>query len=163
VPELRVLNKTTQYEPPLAIVFQASGHTAARSISIRGLNPCDDYVIKLFYYLPSPSPWRIAIYGDLATVLTTTETVTTTATATKVVTSTATVEKTTTATVEKTTTVTITETRAEEHTATVTYTVTDVEVVREVDFRSVVLAFLGVAMLGVSLIIFIISEKRRRV
>jgi len=36
-------------------------------------------------------------------------------------------------------------------------------VVREVDFRSVVLAFLGVAMLGVSLIIFIVSEKRRRV
>jgi hypothetical protein len=176
VPELRVLNKTTQYEPPLAVVavkstmvrnmtayFQASGYTAARSISIRGLNPCDDYVIKLFYYLPSPSPWRIAIYGDLATVLTTTETVTTTATATKVVTSTATVEKTTTATVEKTTTVTITETRVEEHTATVTHTVTGVEVVREVDFRSVVLAFLGVAMLGVSLIIFIISEKRRRV
>jgi hypothetical protein len=168
VPELRVLNKTTQYEPPLAVVavkstmvrnmtayFQASGYTAARSISIRGLNPCDDYVIKLFYYLPSPSPWRIAIYGDLATVLTTTETVTTTATATKVVTSTV--------TVEKTTTVTITETKAEDHTATVTYTVTGVEVVREVDFRSVVLAFLGVAMLGVSLIIFIVSEKRRRV
>jgi hypothetical protein len=168
VPELRVLNKTTRYEPPLAVVavkstmvlnltayFQASGYTAARSISIRGLNPCDDYVIKLFYYLPSPSPWRIAIYGDLATVLTTAETVTTTATATKVVTSTV--------TVEKTTTVTITETRVEEHTATVTYTVTGVEVVREVDFRSVVLAFLGVAMLGVSLIIFIVSEKRRRV
>jgi hypothetical protein len=174
VPELRVLNKTTQYEPPLAVVtvkstmvrnmtayFQASGYTAARSISIRGLNPCDDYVVKLFYYLPSPSPWRIAIYGDLTTVLTTTETVTTTATATKVVTSTVTVEKTTTATV--TTTVTITETRAEEHTATVTHTVTGVEVVREVDLRGVVLAFLGVAMLGVSLIIFIISEKRRRV
>jgi carbohydrate-binding DOMON domain-containing protein len=99
----------------------------------------------------------------LATVLTTTETVTTTATATKVVTSTVTVEKTTTATVEKTTTVTITETKAEDHTATVTYTVTGVEVVREVDLRGVVLAFLGVAMLGVSLIIFIISEKRRRV
>ena len=44
VPELRVLNKTTQYEPPLAVVavkstmvrnmtayFQASGYTAARS------------------------------------------------------------------------------------------------------------------------------------
>jgi len=176
VPELRVLNKTTQYEPPLAVVavkstmvrnmtvcFQTSGYVAARSISIRRLNPCDDYVVKLFYYLPSPSPWRIAIYGDLATVLTTTETVTTTATATKVVASTVTVEKTTTATVEKTTTVTITETKAEEHTATVTYTVTGVEVVREVDFRSVVLAFLGVAMLGVSLIIFIISKKRRRV
>ena len=176
VPELRALNETTRYEPPLAVVaikstmvrnmtayFQASGYTAARFISIRGLNPCDDYVIKLFYYLPSPSPWRIAIYGDLATVLTTTETVTTTATATKVVTSTVTVEKTTTATVEKTTTVTITETKAEEHTATVTYTVTDVEVVREVDFRGVVLAFLGVAMLGVSLIIFIMGEKRRRV
>ena len=88
---------------------------------------------------------------------------TTTATATKVVTSTVTVEKTTTATVEKTTTVTLTETRAEEHTATVTYTVTGVEVVREVGFRSVFLAFLGVAMLGVSLIIFIVSEKRRRV
>ena len=174
VPELRILNKTTQYEPPLAVVavkstmvrnmtayFQASGYTAARSIPIRGLNPCDDYVIKLFYYLPSPSPWRIAIYGDLAAVLTTTETVTTTATATKVVTSTATVEKTATATV--TTTVTITETRVEEHTATATHTVTGVEVVREVDFRSVVLAFLGVAMLGVSLIIFIISKKRRRV
>ena len=176
MPELRVLNKTTLYEPPLAVVavkstmvrnmtvyFQASGYTAARSISIRGLNPCDDYVVKLFYYLPSPSPWRIAIYGDLATVLTSTETVTTTATATKVVTSTVTVEKTTTATVEKTTTVTLTETRAEEHTATVTYTVTGVEVVREVGFRSVFLAFLGVAMLGVSLIIFIVSEKRRRV
>jgi len=120
VPELRALNETTRYEPPLAVVaikstmvrnmtayFQASGYTAARFISIRGLNPCDDYVIKLFYYLPSPSPWRIAIYGDLAAVLTTTETVTTTATATKVVTSTVTVEKTTTATVEKTTTVTM--------------------------------------------------------
>ena len=164
VPELRVLNKTTQYEPPLAVkstmvrnmtvYFQASGYTAARSISIRGLNLCDDYVVKLFYYLPSPSPWRIAIYGDLAAVLTTTETVTTTATATKKVTSTVTVEKTTTATVEKTTTVTITETRVEEHTATVTHTVTGVEEVREVDFRSIVLAFLGVAMLGVSLIIF---------
>jgi hypothetical protein len=65
--------------------------------------------------------------------------------------------------VEKTTTATITETRVEEHTATVTRTVTGVEIVREVDFRSVVLAFLGVAMLGVSLIIFIISEKRKRV
>jgi hypothetical protein len=117
VPELRVLNKTTLYEPPLAVVaikstmvrnmtayFQASGYTAARTISIRGLNPCDDYVVKLFYYLPSPSPWRITIYGDLATVSTTTETVTTTATATRVITSTVTVEKTTTATVEKTTT-----------------------------------------------------------
>jgi hypothetical protein len=50
--------------------------------------------------------------------------------------------------VEKTTTATITETRVEEHTATVTLTVTGVEIVREVDFRSVVLAFLGVAMLG---------------
>ena len=116
-PELRVVNKTTLYEPPLAVVaikstmvrnmtayFQASGYTAARTISIRGLNPCDDYVVKLFYYLPSPSPWRITIYGDLATVSTTTETVTTTATATRVITSTVTVEKTTTATVEKTTT-----------------------------------------------------------
>ncbi len=44
---------------------------------------------------------------------------------------------------EKTTTITTTETRVEEHTATVTHTVTDVEVVREVDFRGVVLAFLG--------------------
>jgi hypothetical protein len=69
VPELRVLNKATRYEPPLAVVavkstmvlnltacFQASGYTAARSVSIRELNPCDDYVAKLFYYLPSPSP-----------------------------------------------------------------------------------------------------------
>jgi hypothetical protein len=45
VPELRVLNKTTQYEPPLAVIFQASGYTATRSISIRGLNPCGDYVV----------------------------------------------------------------------------------------------------------------------
>jgi hypothetical protein len=69
-PELRVLSKTTRYEPPLAVVvvkstmvlnltayFQASGHTAARSTSMPGLNPCDDYVVKLFYYLPSPSSW----------------------------------------------------------------------------------------------------------
>jgi len=77
------------------------------------------------------SPWRIAIYSDLAAVFTTTETVTTTATATKVVASTVTVEKIITTTVEKTTTLTITETKVEEHTAAVT-------LVREVDFRSVI-------------------------
>jgi hypothetical protein len=40
--------------------------------------------------------------------------------------------------VEKTTTVTTTETKVEEHAATVTHTATGVEVVREVDFRSVI-------------------------
>ncbi len=79
MPELRVLNKTTLYEPPLAVVavkstmvrnmtafFQASGYTAARSISIRGLNPYDDYVIKLFYYLPSPSTREYRETVDIA-------------------------------------------------------------------------------------------------
>ncbi|ACB39773.1 hypothetical protein [Pyrobaculum neutrophilum] len=164
-PDLRVLNRTTSAYPPLVVVtlrstamgtlavyFQTANFTAARALSIRGLNPCDDYVVKLYYYGVS-TPWRIRAEGNYTPVATVTHTATVTATVTTPVTVTYTTAYTSTATA----TVTARET------ATVTQVYTVTEYVREVDPRSVFLAFLGVGMLALALIFFILADRRRRV
>ena len=171
-PLLEVVNKTTSYAPPSAVVtvrarwinpiqvhFAAANYTAFRSISVVDLNPCNDYVIKLWFRTPTPSPWHITLYGNYTPISPIVVTTTVTHTVTQTVTqrATETVAQTATATVTKTETLTVT------HTSERVYTTTVTEVVKEVDIRGVALAFLGVGTLGLALVVFILSGRRGHV
>lgn len=164
-PSLRVINRTSSIEPPMAVVslkstmmnniavyFQAYNYSVERVISIRNLNPCDDYVIRLYYYGVYP-PWRITAVGNYTPAITVTKTETTT--------STITVSVPVTTTYTYTVVQTVTEREVVTATITTTRAYTETVFIREIDFRSIILAFLGVAMFAMSLILFMLAGKRR--
>ncbi|RFA96929.1 hypothetical protein [Pyrobaculum aerophilum] len=162
-PMIYVLNWTTTYQRSTAVltlrsimfntiaaVFHSNNYTISKTLSIRGLNPCDDYVIKLVFHMAAPSPWKVEIVGNMSNApatITVTTTKTSTITAAEVITSTAIKA--------------VAETAIRPVTVTETYTVTETKIVREADPQSVYIAALGVFALIIALAIFIVAYLRK--